>query len=74
MDRSSSGFSLSKGLVDFRDTTAGGGLTPRTLTNYEYRPKQWIDFAEDPDVETVTPQAIRKYLVWPRTEYRPRRY
>ena len=74
MNRRSSGLSLSKALVGFLNAKAAEGLSPRTLTNYEFRLKQWIDFTGDTNVESITPQAIRKYLVWLRTEYRPRRY
>ena len=74
MNRSSPGFVLSKALVGFLNAKAAEGLSARTLTNYEFRLKQWIDFAGDPGVEGVTPLAIREYLVWLRTEYRPRRY
>jgi hypothetical protein len=60
MNRRSSGFSLSKALVGFLNTKAAEGLSPRTLTNYEFRLKQWTDFAGDPAVEAVTPQDIRE--------------
>jgi len=43
----SSDLSLSKALVGFLNTKAGEGLSPRTLTNYEFRLWQWIDFAGD---------------------------
>ena len=66
----SSGLSLSKALIGYPYAKAAEGLSPRTLTNYEFRLKQWIDFAEDPNVEAVTPQDVRKFLVWLRTEYR----
>ncbi|MFV2045013.1 MAG: phage integrase N-terminal SAM-like domain-containing protein [Anaerolineales bacterium] len=74
MNRSSSGLSLSNALVGFLNAKAAEGLSPRTLANYEFRLKQWIDFAGDPGVESVTPQDIRQYLVWLRMDYRPRRY
>ena len=48
MNRRSSGLPLSKALVDFLNAKAAEGLSPRTLTNYEFRLKQWIDFAGDP--------------------------
>jgi len=44
VNRSSSGLSVSKALVGFLNAKAAEGLSPRTLTNYEYRLKQWIDF------------------------------
>ena len=47
MNRRSSGLSCSKVLVGFLDTTAGEGLSARTLTHYEFRLRQWIDFAGD---------------------------
>ncbi len=65
---------MSKALVGFLNPKAAEGLSPRTLTNYEFCLKQWIEFAGDPRVERVTPQEIREYLVWLRTENRPRRY
>ena len=66
--------SLSKALVGFLNSKAAEGLSDGTLTNYDFRLKQWIGFAGDALVENVTPEAIREYLVWLRTEYRPRRY
>jgi len=56
--------SLSKALVGFLNTKAAEGLSPRTLTNYEFRLNQWIEFTGDAAVESVTPQDIRKYLMW----------
>ena len=47
MNRRSSDFSMSKAIVDFLNTTAGEGLSARTMTHYEFRLKQWIDFAGD---------------------------
>ena len=58
MNRRSSGSSslpLSKALVGFLNSKAAEVLSPRTLTNYEFRLKQWIDFAGDPAIEAVTP-------------------
>ena len=67
MNRSSSGLLDSKALVGFLNSKAAEGLTDHTLANYEFRLKQWIAFTGDPDVETVSPQDIRIYLVWLRT-------
>ena len=47
MNRRPSGLSCSKALVGFLHAKAAEGLSPRTLTNYEFRLKQWIDFAGD---------------------------
>ncbi len=55
MNRRSSGLLLSKALVGFINAKAAEGLSARTLTNYEFRLKQWIDFAGNPGVESVTP-------------------
>ena len=74
MNRRPSGFSVSKALVGFLNTKAAEGLSPRTLLNYEYRLKQWIGYAGDVEVGSVTPQEIRSYLAWLRTEYKPRRF
>ena len=64
----SSGLSASKTLVGFLNTKAAEGLSPRTLQNYEHRLRQWIDYAGDVAVAEVTPQIIRRYLTWLRTE------
>ncbi|MFV2044755.1 MAG: hypothetical protein ACC700_16160 [Anaerolineales bacterium] len=40
----SSGLPLSKALVGFLYAKAAEGLSPRTLTNYEFRISQWVDF------------------------------
>ncbi|MBN2555903.1 MAG: tyrosine-type recombinase/integrase, partial [Anaerolineales bacterium] len=74
MNHSSSGLSASKTLVGFLNTKAAEGLSPRTLQNYEHRLKQWIDYAGDVAVAEVTPQIIRRYLTWLRTEYKPKRF
>ncbi len=62
MNRRPSGLSVSKALAGFLNTKAAEGLSPRTLTNYEFRLKQWIDFAEDPDVETPHWRTFPKIL------------
>ena len=47
MNWRSSGLPLSKALVGFLHAKAGEGLSARTLTHYEFRLRQWIDFAGD---------------------------
>jgi len=74
MNLRSSGLSVSKALVGYLNTKAAEGLSPRTLQNYEHRLNQWIDYVGDADVGKVSPQMIRRYLVWLRTEYKPRRF
>lgn len=74
MKRRSSGLSVAEALVGFINTKAAEGLSPRTLQNYELRLRQWIDYAGDVPVESITTQAIRRYLAWLRTEYKPKRF
>jgi integrase/recombinase XerD len=74
MNLRSSDLSVSKALVGFLNTKVAEGLSPRTLQNYEHRLNQWIDYVGNVDVGKVTPQMIRRYLVWLRTEYQPRRF
>ncbi len=74
MNQTPSGLSVSKALVGFLNTKAAEGLSPRTLQNYEHRLKQWINYAGEVDVGNFTPQKIRHYLVWLRTDYKPKRF
>lgn len=74
MNRRPSGLSVSKALVGFLNAKGEEGLSSRTLLNYEYCLKQWIDCAGVVEVGSVTPQEIRRYLAWLRTEYKPRRF
>lgn len=74
MNQTSSGLSVSKALVGFLNTKAAEGLSPRTLQSYEHRIKQWIDYAGEVEVVSVTPQTIRRYLAWLRTDYKPKRF
>jgi len=74
MNLRSSGLSVSKALVGFLNTKAAEGLSPRTLQNYEHRLKQWIDYVGEVDVAKITPQMIRCYLAWLRTDYKPKRF
>lgn len=74
MNRRPSGLSFSKALVGFLNTKAAEGLSPRTLQNYEHRLGQWIEYAGDVAVGSISPQDIRRYLAWLRTDYKPRRF
>lgn len=74
MNRRSSGLSVSQALEGFLHTKAAEGLSPQTLRNYEHRLRQWIDHIGEVDVVAVTAQDVRGFLVWLRTDYRPRRY
>jgi integrase/recombinase XerD len=64
---------ISKAIPGFIQFKGAEGLSPRTLTSYEYDLKLWLGFQGDRDVIDVTPQELREYLNYMRTEYTPRR-
>jgi integrase/recombinase XerD len=64
---------ISKAIPGFIQFKGAEGLSPRTLTSYEYDLNLWLGFQGDRDVIDVTPQELREYLNYMRTEYTPRR-
>ena len=74
MNRRPPGFSLSKALVGFEQAKAAEGLSPRTLVDYSYHLKLWIDHNGDVAISQVCTQDIRAFLAWLRTDYRPKRF
>lgn len=64
---------LSKAVDGFLQYKAAEGLSPNTLQSYERDLKLWHIYAGDILVEDISTKLIQTYLVWLRTDYKPRR-
>ncbi len=64
---------LSKAVTGFLQYKAAEGLSPNTLQSYERDLKLWQIYAGDILVEDISTKLIQAYLVWLRTDYKPRR-
>ena len=64
---------LSKAVDGFLQYKAAEGLSPNTLQSYERDLTLWQIYAGDILVEDISTKLIQTYLVWLRTDYKPRR-
>ena len=71
--RSSGSLLLSKAISGFLQYKAAEGLSPNTLQSCERDLKLWHIYAGDILVENISTKLIQTYLVWLRTDYKPRR-
>ena len=67
------GFKLSKAISGFIQYKAAEALSPTTLRSYEHDLKLWLEHGGDVEVGQVSAPDLRAYLVWLRTDYKPRR-
>jgi integrase/recombinase XerD len=74
MNYGSSGLLASKGLFGFMQYKTAEGLSPATLVTYEQILKVWISRIGEKLIDRITPDDLRNYLAWLRTEYKPRRF
>ena len=68
------GVKLSKAVEGFLLCKRAEGVREGTLEGYRHHLRLLIGFLEDREVEAVTTQDIRSFLLWLRTDYRPRRF
>lgn len=64
---------ISKAVVGFLQYKQADGLGPRTVDSYSSDLKLWLEFQEDVDVNIVSSQNIRQYLIFLLNDYVPRR-
>jgi len=64
---------ISKAVVGFLQYKQAEGLSPRTIDSYSSDLKLWLEFQEDVDVNKVSSQNIRQYLIFLLNDYGPRR-
>lgn len=73
MKRPSPGLNLDKAIVGFLQYKVAEALSPNTIRSYQDDLKQFRGHAGDLDVSRITPQELRAFFAWLRTDYRPRR-
>jgi site-specific recombinase XerD len=64
---------LSKAAIGFLQYKEAEGLSPHTLGAYKDHLARSVEYIGDVPVNRVTTQQIRAFLVWLRTDYKPRR-
>ena len=72
--RPSGSMTLSGSVVGFVNHKLAEGLTERSVNSYERLLNKWIEYEGDKDISEIEPGAIRNYLAWLRTDYKPQRY
>jgi integrase/recombinase XerD len=58
------------GFLQYREAE---GLSPSTLEVYRDHLARWVEHVGEANVSRVTSQQIRAFLIWLRTDYKPRR-
>jgi site-specific recombinase XerD len=67
------GLRLSRAIPGFLQYKAAEALSPTTMRSYEHDLKLWLEHTGDVDVNQVSAQDVRAFLVWLRTDYKLRR-
>ncbi len=73
MNRSTTGFLLSKAYTGFFQFKEAEGLSPNTLKHYRHDLNAWLVRHGDVSVDSVTTEQLRAYLTYLRRDYVPRR-
>lgn len=50
------------------------GLSPRTISSYEFTLSHWLDYIGNREVLEIEASDLIGYMAWLRTEYKPRRW
>jgi integrase/recombinase XerD len=73
MNHRSSGLLISDAIEGLLLAKRAEGRSPRTITGYRHDLRVWLEYAGDQDVAHITAQEVQAFLVYLRTDYRPRR-
>lgn len=65
---------LSKAIDGFLTFKLAEGLSKRTINSYEHTLRHWLDHIGDLQVSRVKTSDLIAFLVWTRTDYKPRRW
>jgi integrase/recombinase XerD len=65
---------LSKAISGFLQYKTAEGLSPNTLVNYQHDLNVWLAHQGDTDIGRLESKHVRDFLVWLRTDYKPRRF
>ncbi|RME59146.1 hypothetical protein D6779_04985 [Candidatus Parcubacteria bacterium] len=71
--RSEGSMPISKAITGFVNYKMAEGLSRRTVDSYQRVLTKWIEHQGDKLLHEVTPNDIRSYLSWLRTDYQPKR-
>jgi integrase/recombinase XerD len=74
MNHSTPGLSISKSIDGFLKFKFAEGLSPRTISSYEFILNQWLTYIGDKNAAEVTSSELTGYLAWLRTDYEPVRF
>jgi integrase/recombinase XerD len=74
MNRSSPGLLISKSIDGFLKFKTAEGLSPRTISSYEFILSHWLEHIGDRNVSEIQPSDLTGYLAWLRTDYKPVRF
>lgn len=74
MNHSSLKLNVSEAIEGFLHAKLAEGRSPRTIVGYRHDLRVWLAYAGDQDVAVVTAQEIQAFLIYLRTEYKPRRF
>jgi integrase/recombinase XerD len=66
--------SLAKAIDGFLKFKTAEGLSPRTITSYEYTLNHWLKYIGDRSVSEIQASDLTGYMAWLRTEYKPVRF
>jgi site-specific recombinase XerD len=64
---------LSKAAAGFLQYKTAEGLSPNTLKRYQQFLRLWLEFAGDVPINRIKTDDVRRFLIWLRTDYQPKR-
>jgi integrase/recombinase XerD len=74
MNQRSSGLKLSDTVDGFLQFKQAEGRSPRTVVSYRHDLRVWLAYVSDRPVDDITPQDLRAFLNYLRTDYKSNRF
>jgi integrase/recombinase XerD len=71
--RPSGSLFLSRAITGFLHYKAAEGLSPNTIHSYQHDLELWMEYTTDIPLAEIDAASLKRYFVWLRTEYKPRR-
>ena len=65
---------LSKAFEGYSIAKLADGYSPSTIERYGYPMRELFQYLEDPQVESITLNLLRRFMYWYATEYKPSRW
>ena len=70
----SSSISLEKAIIGFLNFKIDEGLSPRSTFSYQRILEKWVEYMGNRKIGQITEKDINEYLIYMRTEYKPKRF